>query len=167
MAVLRGMCNLNKIEGIFCDPQNRQNGQTFFIFGEGVSFSGVFVTYIRWRVFFHDSRNRQNRQTLPFFLGGVRFRGSVLLIYNEGTFWLTPRQVCQTSEFIFGWVKFWGGLSYWYIRGGFFCNQLAVKITRFLNFFLEQWNFEGGPCYWYITRGHFSVINSPSNLPNF
>ena len=36
-----------------------------------------------------------------FFLGGF-----VLLIYNEGTFGLTPRQVCQTSEFIFGWVKF-------------------------------------------------------------
>ena len=40
-------------------------------------------------------------------------------------------------------------------NGGFFCSQLAVKITRFLNSFLEQWNFEGGPCYWYITRGLF------------
>ena len=52
VAVLRGLCNLNKIEGIFYESRNRQNGQTFFIFLEGVSFSGVFVTYIRWRVFF-------------------------------------------------------------------------------------------------------------------
>ena len=46
VSVLRGLCNLNNIEGIFYESRNRQNGQTFFIFLEGVSFSGVRVTDI-------------------------------------------------------------------------------------------------------------------------
>lgn len=95
VAVLKGLCNLNNIEGIFYESRNRQYGQTFFIFLEGVSFSGVFVTYIRWRVFFHDPRHRQNCQTLPFFLGWCFVFVGLSYWYIMGGFflWSTPRQV--------------------------------------------------------------------------
>ena len=68
--VSRGPCYKDIMGRFFMRPDFSQIRQTFKIFLEGVSFSGVFVTYIRWRVFFHDPQHRQNCQTLPFFLGG-------------------------------------------------------------------------------------------------
>lgn len=73
--------------GFFLQLGFRQIRQTFKIFLEGVLFSGVFVTYIRWRVFY--SRPTASSK-LPnfriYFWKGERFEGSELLVYNGSTF---------------------------------------------------------------------------------
>lgn len=71
--VSRGPCYKDVMGGFFLRPDFRQIRQTFYIFWEGVSFSGVFVTYIRRRIFFYDPRHRQNRQTSEFIFGRVKF----------------------------------------------------------------------------------------------
>lgn len=166
--VSRGPCYKDIMGRFFLPPDFRQIRQTFKIFLEGVSFSGVFVTYIRWRVFFSWPAASSKLPNFTVFSCGVfRFWGAELLVYN-GRFFCSrlPVKFAKLPNlFLEGW-NFEGAELLIYNERTFFCSRLPIKFAKLLKIFLEGVRLRHSVLLVYNERS-FSVVDYPSNSPNF